>query len=73
MNEQEIFESLCSHMMVLDKQNSMENPVFKHCYDICVDTKIKMTDASMWEIVDREVTLLRAKEEELRREFIKRT
>lgn len=72
MTEQEIFESLCSHMMVLDKQNSMDDPVFKHCYNICIENKDKMTDVSIWEIVDREVTLLRTKEEKLMREFIKR-
>ncbi len=62
MTDQEIFEILCSHMMVLDKKNSMDDPVFKHCYDICIENKDKMTDATIWEIVDREVTLLKIKE-----------
>lgn len=39
-----------------------DDPVFKHCYDICIENKDKMTDATIWEIVDREVTLLKIKE-----------
>lgn len=71
MTDQEIFEILCSHMMVLDKKNSMDDPVFKHCYDICIENKDKMTDTTIWEIVDREVTLLKIKEEKLMRSFMK--
>lgn len=72
MTDQKIFEILCSHMMVLDKKDPMDDPVFNHCYDICIQNKDKITDANIWEIVDREVTLLKIKEEKLTRAFYKK-
>lgn len=71
MTDQKVFEILCSHMMVLDKENPIDDPVFRHCYDTCIESKDKITDATIWEIVDREVTLSKIKEEKLMREFIK--
>lgn len=71
MSEQEIFEKLCSHIMVIDNESSFDDPFFKHCYDICVEDKEKLTESSLWEILDREHTLLLVKErkaiEELRK------
>ncbi len=72
MTEQEIFEKLCSHMMILDKQDPMDDPLFKHCYDICIQNKEKMTDGSIWEIVDREDLLWKIKERKLIDEFRKK-
>lgn len=48
--------------MVKDVENPLCNPFFKHCYDVCIENKDKMTDASIWEIVDREDKLLFWKE-----------
>ena len=62
MTEQEILESLCNHIMVKDVENPLGNPFFKHCYDVCIENKDKMTDTSIWEIVDREDKLLFWKE-----------
>ena len=72
MTDQKVFEILCSHMMVIDKGNPMDDPVFKHCYDTCIENKDKITDANIWEIVDREVTLLKIKEEKSTRAFYKK-
>lgn len=58
MTEQEIFESLCNHLMVINVENLLDNPFFKHCYDICMKNKNKMTDASAGEIVNREKEIL---------------
>lgn len=71
MTEQEIFESLCNHIRVIDVENPLDNPFFKHCYDICMENKNKMTDASVWKIVDREETLLFWKERKLVEELKK--
>lgn len=62
MTEQEILESLYNHIMIVNEENLLNNPFFKHCYDICMENKDKMTDASVWEIVNREDKLLFLKE-----------
>lgn len=62
MTEQEILESLCNHIMVTDTDNPLDNPFFEHCYNICIENKDKMTDGTIWEIVDREDTILFWKE-----------
>lgn len=62
MTEQEILESLCNHIMIVNEEKPLDNPFFKHCYDICIENKDKITDASVWEIVDRENKLLFWKE-----------
>ena len=81
MTDQEIFEILCSHMMILDKKNPMDNPIFKHCYDICIQNKDKITDGS-WcgfeiklganQIEAVAEKLLKIKEEKLTRVFYKK-
>ena len=43
MSEQEIFESLCLHIMVLDKANPMDCPFFERCYNSCTKDKDEMT------------------------------
>lgn len=65
MTEQEIYEILCEHLMVLDKTNPMDDPFFKHCYDVCNNNKNKLSNVAISDIVERELKLLRAKEQKI--------
>ena len=51
MSEQEIFESLCLHIRVLDKANPMDCAFFERCYNICTKDKDEMTKGRIWKVV----------------------
>lgn len=66
MNEQEIFEELCSYIAV-DTGHPMDNPFFKHCYDICIENKNNITNKTIYKIINREVKILNSRKLELDR------
>ena len=54
MNEQKILERLCSHIMVIDKENPMDDQFFKHCYTMCMKNANNLTEESLWKLVDNQ-------------------
>ena len=54
---------MCSYIMVLDVDNPMKNPFFKHCCEQCIKRRYSLTDSSIWDIIQREEHSLKVKNE----------